>query len=457
MKSSGCIAERMLRERKSLMKVFCFDTGRMPRRKGEQNDLTNSQSRKKTVVSINTVRFGSTGGIMTSVSDAAERAGWTCYTAFAKTRGDRGPFAGRDILISNAVLNSLAIRINRLLGFNGCYAWIETALFLQKLRRLNPDIVHLHNLHNCYINLPMLFGFLKKRRIPVVWTLHDCWAFTGQCPHFALAQCEKWKTGCRDCPQYRLYPECRFDRTKTMYRLKKRWFLGVENMTLVTPSNWLAGLVKQSFLRQYPVRVIHNGADLSVFRPMESRIREERGLGGKYLLLGVAFGWGERKGLDVFIELARRLDGRYRIVLVGTDDEADKQLPGNILSIHRTQDRTGLAKLYTAADVFVNPTREENYPTVNMEALACGTPVIAFDTGGSPEIPDETCGRIVPWGDVDALEAGVRDICENARFSEQACLTRARLFDEREKYQEYVALYQTQVAATGKGHEEETT
>ena len=182
-----------------------------------------------------------------------------------------------------------------------------------------------------------------------------------------------------------------------MYQLKKKWFTGVENMTLVTPSEWLAGLVKQSFLKDYPIRVINNGIDLEVFKPTPSNFRETYGCGDKKIVLGVAFGWGERKGLDVFLDFAKRLDSeRYQIVLVGTDENVDKQLPNTVISIHRTQNQTELAKIYTAADVFVNPTREEVFGLVNIEALACGTPGVTFNTGGSPECYDATCGSVVP-------------------------------------------------------------
>lgn len=213
-------------------------------------------------------------------------------------------------------------------------------------------------------------------------------------------------------------------------------------MTLVTPSEWLAGLVKQSFLKDYPIRVINNGIDLEVFKPTPSNFRETYGCGDKKIALGVAFGWGARKGLDVFLDLAKRLDSeRYQIVLVGTDENVDKQLPNTVISIHRTQNQTELAKIYTAADVFVNPTREENYPTVNMEALACGTPVLTFQTGGSPEILDVTCGSVVPKNDIDALYREIIRICETAPYSIEACLKKAKQFDKNEKFQEYIDLY----------------
>ena len=214
-------------------------------------------------------------------------------------------------------------------------------------------------------------------------------------------------------------------------------------MTIVTPSEWLAGLVKQSFLKDYPVKVINNGINLSVFKPTESDFREKYGISAdKKILLGVAFGWGVRKGLDVFIELYNRLSAeKYQIVLVGTDKKTDKQLPKGIISIHRTQNQTELAEIYSAADLFVNPTREDNYPTVNMEAIACGTPVLTFRTGGSPEMVTEKTGSVVDCDDIDSLEREIKRICETSPFNKEDCIESAKKFDENERFLEYVNLY----------------
>ena len=328
-------------------------------------------------------------------------------------------------------------------GLQGLFSIIDTLRFCKNVDKYMPDIIHLHNLHNSYVNLLLLFRYIKKHSIPVVWTLHDCWAMTGQCPYFTAVKCDKWKTGCFACPQYRNYPATMFDNSKTMWLLKKKWFTGVENMTIVTPSQWLADLVRQSYLKEYPVKVIHNGIDLSAFKPTPSDFREKHGIApDQKMLLGVAFGWGKRKGLDVFIELAKHLTKDYKIVLVGTDDATDKQLPENIISIHRTQNQKELAEIYTAADLFVNPTREENYPTVNMEALACGTSVITFKTGGSPEIIDETCGSVVECDEVDVLEREIVYRCEVNPFSREACLKKAESFDMHKRFEEYVRMYE---------------
>lgn len=329
-----------------------------------------------------------------------------------------------------------------LLAADGAFSAFATRRLIRQLEAFAPDVVHLHNLHGWYLNYEMLTRYLKKKGVRVIWTLHDCWPFTGQCPHFVMAGCEKWKTGCHHCPQLREYPEACFDRTRALWEKKKGWFTGFADLTIVTPSRWLAELVRESFLKEYPVRVIHNGIDLSVFRPTQSDFREKHRCENKRLVLGVASNWGQRKGLDVFIELARRLDPSYQVILVGTDEKADQQLPDNILSIHRTQDQKELAALYSVADVFVNPTREDTFPTVNLEALACGTPVVTFQTGGSPECVDTGCGSVVEKDNVDLLEREIRRICMETPFSEDACVHRAASFAVHDRFEEYVRLYE---------------
>lgn len=399
------------------------------------------------IAEINMLSNGSTGKIMLQVADTARAAGHKVktYSPVRFVRGKRvaPPDIPDHLSWGTREEAMLHYYVGTLLGRNGMYSKKGTRQLIYDLKKFSPDIIHLHNLHMYCINLPMLFDYIKENRIKVVWTLHDCWPFTGHCPHFVLARCDKWKTECKHCPQPRVYPKMYLDTSKMMYRLKKRWFLGVENMTIVTPSKWLANLVKESFLKDYPVKVINNGIDLSVFTPRESNFRKTYKLENKKVILGVAFDWGYRKGLDIFIELAKRLAlDRYQIVLVGTNEMVDEQLPENILSIHSTNNQIELAEIYSAADLFVNPTREENFPTVNMEALACGIPVVTFKTGGSPEVIDSTCGRVVEVDDIDALEREVIHICESTFYPKVACLERAKSFDMYERFGEYIELYE---------------
>jgi glycosyltransferase involved in cell wall biosynthesis len=386
------------------------------------------------ILQVNAVPYGSTGGIMFSLADIMEKKGHEvlCTTGFTWKGSKRPDY----VVTSNIFEKTLHTYLARLTGRIGCFSILPTWRLLRRLRKWKPDVIHLHNLHGWFINLPMLFSYIKKHDIPVVWTLHDCWSLTGQCTYFTMAGCDKWKTGCHHCSQTNRYPNTYFDHSKAMWRNKKKWFTGVKNMTIVTPSQWLGELVKQSYLKEYPVQVIPNGIDLNVFRPTG-----EKNGDGKFTLLGVAYEWDARKGLDVFIELARRLPERFRIIMVGTDDAVDAKLPPNITSIHRTQNQQELAALYAQADLLVNPTREDNYPTVNMEALACGTPVLTFRTGGSPESVNEDCGMVIPCDDVDAMEAAILRL-ERHPLNPEDCVCQAQDFDKMKRFAQYCSLYE---------------
>lgn len=399
------------------------------------------------VAEINAVHIGSTGRIMLGIAETGRDLQYDVKTfspVYYQRQGKSDfPPIKNHTYFGCRFESFLHLRLSQFSGFHCCFSYFSTRELLRELDSYHPDIIHLHNLHSWSFDFPMLFGYLKKRNISVVWTLHDCWAFTGHCTHFVVEKCTKWKTSCHNCPSYRDYPQSFVDNSKYMHKLKKTWFSNIPNLTIVTPSKWLAGLVEESFLKDYPVKVINNGIDLSVFRPRESSFREKYGIArDTHIVLGVAFGWGYRKGLDAFLKLSETLGKDYQVVLVGTDDNIDQKLPENIISIHRTDNQTELAEIYAAADVFANPTREDTFPTVNMESLACGTPVITFETGGSPEILDETCGIVVPCDDVEAMERAIRHVCEDKPFSKEACLKRASCFSMQEKFREYVELYE---------------
>lgn len=394
------------------------------------------------VLQINSVIYGSTGHIMFSIADLLKEKEneVLCTAGFTWKKTSREDF----FLTSGLMEKTFHMYGARITGYNGCFSNWSTYRLMKCVRKFKPDIIHLHNIHGWYLNLPIFFGFIKKHtEIKVVWTFHDCWPVTGQCPHFTMIGCDKWKTGCYECPQCRTYPETFVDRSKQMFQLKKKWFSDLKNLTIVTPSDWLKGIVEQSFFKIYNVRVINNGINLNVFMPLESDFKEKNHLLNRFILLGVAYAWDKKKGLDVFLELSKRLPEKYAIVLVGTDEKIDKLLPNNIISIHRTQSQKELAEIYSAADLFVNPTKEENYPTVNMEALACGTPVITFDTGGSAEMINERCGSVIPYNDVEKMEKEIRYRCEEQPFSMVDCLEQAKTFDERERCKEYIDLYRS--------------
>lgn len=388
------------------------------------------------IVQINaTCGVGSTGKICVSVSELLNKSGIQNSILYFTKCSDypNGIKVCRNIYIKFQALFS------RLFGNYGFTSYLATKRIIRLLDRLKPDVVHLHNLHSHNCNIGKLLDYLRKKHIKIFWTFHDCWAFTAYCPCFDMSKCDKWKTECHDCCQRRIYSWF-FDRSRYLYRKKKEAMKGLD-LTIITPSQWLADQVKMSFLKEYPVKVINNGIDLSIFKPTDSDFRDRYGLVDKKVVLGVAFIWGKGKGLDVFIELSKRLPENYRIVLVGTDDRVDIMLPANIISIHRTENQMELAEIYTVADVFANPTREEVLGLVNVESLACGTPVVTFKTGGSPECIDDTCGSVVPCDDIDAMEMEIRRICEEMPFSKEACIAHSKNFDMNARFQEYVDLY----------------
>ena len=275
----------------------------------------------------------------------------------------------------------------RVLDRHGLASAGATKKFLRWAESYDPEVLWLHNIHGYYINYELLFDWIKSRPdMEVKWTLHDCWAFTGHCAYFSFAGCEKWKTGCGNCPQKNSYPESKLaDRSAKNWLQKKECFTGVKNMTLIAPSAWLAGLASESFLKEYPVEVQRNRIDRDLFRPTPGDFREKQGIGHRFMVLGVANVWEKRKGLDDLVRLSQMLDEHFVLVLVGLSDEQRKNLPENIIGLGRTDSPRQLAEIYTAADVFVNPTYEDNFPTVNLEAEACGTDVITYKACGAPE------------------------------------------------------------------------
>ncbi len=390
------------------------------------------------VVQINTsCDVGSTGRICSEISDVLSAQGIENYILYSQGESTN-PLA---ISYSNSRYKKFQALRSRILGNYGFNSQSATRVLLKQLDRIAPDIVHLHNIHGHDCDLEMLFKYLTDRKIKVVWTFHDCWAFTAYCPHFEEYNCDKWQNHCQSCP-YSKKVSWFFDRSETMF-FRKRELLSKADITVVTPSRWLADLVKQSFLKNCRIETINNGIDLSVFHPTENRFAQEYGCDGKHIVLGVAFDWDSKKGLDDFIRLADELGDKYQIVLVGTNENTDMLLPESIISIHRTANREELAKIYTAASVFVNPTREDNYPTVNMEAIACGTPVVTYKTGGSPEMIGPCCGSVVEKNDIAAMKSEIIRICEEAPYSSADCAEYAKSFDKKFRFEEYLELYRS--------------
>lgn len=397
------------------------------------------------ILQINTtVNTGSTGRIAEEIGQTLKTYGHQSYIACREL----GPNGSQSHLIKignqlDTYLHGLKTRILDRHGFGSKKA---TKTLLKKIKQINPDVMGLHNLHGYYINIELLFSFLKKYQKPVIWTLHDCWPFTGHCSFFDNVSCDKWKTECHDCPLSDKYPASwLLDNSRENYHRKKDLFNGVKNLTIVTPSHWLKNLVSQSFLSEYPVQVIHNGIDLKQFRPVERNgIDTKYNLADKQILLGVASVWDRRKGLKYFLDLSKQLDDSYRIILVGLTEQRIKTLPENIIGIQRTEDTDELVHLYNIADVFINPTLVDNFPTTNIEALACGTPVVTFDTGGSPEAIDKDTGITVKEKSVELLHSAILKIKgDEELYSKEKCRNRAvTLFNKEDRFRDYLKMYE---------------
>lgn len=378
----------------------------------------------------------STGRISESIGRLAQSKGWICYQA----HGAR--YVGKSNLISLQVSSKfeeyLHFAYSLVFDKQGLASTLATRRLIEKIKSIKPDVIQLHCIHGYYINYKLLFEYLNRTSIPIVWTFHDCWAFTGHCAHFVTANCERWKNeGCHDCPLTSDYPKALTDRSQQNFILKKSLFLGNKNLHIVTVSNWLASFSSVSFLGNVDTTVINNGIDISRFYPIPAVS------GGKFRILGVANVWGKNKGLYDFYKLREILPiSEYEIIMVGLTPQQIKQLPPEIKSITRTHSVEELARLYSEADVFVNPTYADSFPTVNIEALACGTPVITYKTGGSPEIIDASTGIIVEQGDVSALANAVMSMRNNP-LSSEACRARAeRLYNEKDRFMDYINLYE---------------
>lgn len=395
------------------------------------------------VLEINSVAgLGSTGRIACQIADTVVSHGGEALVAYGRDFYQKGCNVP-----TYRIGSALDIRVHGVLSRftdrQGFYSKKVTKKFITFIETYNPDIIHLHNIHGYYLNLPLLFEFLKKLNKPVVWTLHDCWAFTGHCSHFDFIGCQKWKTGCHHCPQKKNYPKSYFlDQSKRNWEQKKTLFTSIKDLTIVTPSQWLANLVRESFLQKYPVKVINNGIDLDVFKPTKSNWKEDHGI-TKPMIMACAAIWDSRKGYKDVLKIADRLP-EYQVVIVGISSKQAKTLPKNIIGIQRTDSVQELVKIYSAADVFINPTYEDNFPTVNLEALACGTPVITYDTGGSTEVVTNSVGNVISKDYLKEIVEAINMIINHSSLNlGKLCLNRSRLYNKKDKYKEYYTLFKS--------------
>ena len=352
---------------------------------------------------INSVAgVGSTGRIVAETCRALQQQGHTCAIAYGREKANCGDI--ETVCIGSPLDYKVHGLLNRITDRHGFYSRSATKQFLAWLKEFDPDVVWLHNIHGYYLNLERLFAYLKESRKQVKWTLHDCWAFTGHCAYFDFARCDKWKSGCHDCPQKGEYPASMLmDASKRNYEDKKRLFTGLPDVQLYVPSHWLADRVKQSFLRDYPVEVVYNTVNEDIFKPTPGTFRQEHGLEEKKIALGVASVWDRRKGLEDFLALSQKLSDDWRIVLVGLTPQQAEKMPRNVVCIPRTNSAVQLAEIYTAADVFVNLSVEETFGMTTLEALKCGTKPIVYAGTACEEVAAQFGGIAVERGDWEGL------------------------------------------------------
>lgn len=396
------------------------------------------------VLQINSVcGLGSTGRIATDIDSKLRENNIESYIAYGRETSIENDHV---IRIGNKLDYYIHGGLTRLFDTHALRGSTRaTNKFVKQLKEIDPDIIHLHNLHGYYINIKILFNYLKETNKPVVWTLHDCWSFTGHCAHFSFVGCDKWIGGCSNCPMKKSYPSSYlFDNSTNNYIIKKESFTSLENMTIVTPSRWLANLTGQSFLAKYPVEVIHNGIDINIFKPVDDKyIREKLRLEDEFIILGVASIWSQRKGLHHFIELSKMLEDDCVIVLVGLNDQQINCLPENVIGIKRTSNINELAQIYSAANVFVNPSVEETFGLVTAEALACGTPAIVFDSTPGVEIVVDGCGHVAEIGNIHDIKRHIEQVRNNSKniYSEK-CIKRVNdHFKQNDRFDEYIGLY----------------
>ena len=381
-----------------------------------------------------TANWGSTGKIAEQIGERAMAHGWESYIAYGRVANNSSSTL---IRIGSRASQAWHLMQTRLFDRHGLGSKCATSELISQIKEIKPDIIHLHNIHGYYINYPILFDYLNSANIPVVWTLHDCWAFTGHCAHFVEAECYKWREQCNNCELRSNYPKAYCSSTKANFELKRHYF-SKANATIVPVSDWLSNFVGESFLNNMSRIVIHNGINIDIFKPLEPTSHE------RINLLGVSSIWDNSKGLADFYQLRGVLnEERYTITLIGLTKQQIEALPKGIVGLERTNSVEEIVQAYNDADIFINPTYADSFPTTNLEAMACGTPVITYKTGGSPEAITPATGIVVEQGDVAGVVRAIEDICAKGKeHYAEACRKRAvENFDKNACFEKYIALY----------------
>lgn len=393
------------------------------------------------VFQINVVaNSGSTGTIAEGIAATLMQDGWDCYTAYGRWAN---PSKTNLYRIGNCWDIYSHYLLSRIYGKHGMGSVKATKRLIKEIERIKPDLIHLHNIHGYYVNYPLLFQYLSSINVPVVWTLHDCWAYTGHCVHYAEVKCRKWVNGCFDCPRLSDYPKSFRDNSAENYLQKKKFFTSLKRLVIVPVSEWLGEEVRRSFLSVYPIKIIQNGVDVAVFHPVVSGVKRMYGIGERFFILGVATRWDERKGLVDFKELSKLLANDEVILLVGLDKKQIASLPDNMIGLQKTEDVTQLVELYSSADLFINFSTEETFGMTTLESMACGTPVLVYNSTACPEIVRKETGFIIEPHDIAASYRKVKVVKEVGKKQySSACVSYVeKKFRKEKKYREYVDLY----------------
>lgn len=398
------------------------------------------------IVEINSVNKGSTGNIMLGVTDIARAQGHDVLVCYPRCRDNMKNYQKGDYLIGNRVSRNIGRYLSQHYKAERYIHICSTFALIVRLRKFRPDVIHIHNIHDSFLNIPLFFSYIKRLGIPVVWTLHDCWLYTGHCPYYVEMACSKWQNECVDCKYYNQYPRSTYDDSAYKFNLKKRILLGLEDkLTLAPVSSWLAGEVAKSFLKNVRCRVMPNGIDIDVFKPtVDIDVRCKYGISNGKIILAAATDWGERKGLNDYYKLSKKLADDEQIVLVGVNDSIINSLPKGIVGIRRTDSKEDMAKLYSLADVVLSLSYAETFGLTIVEANACGTPVVVYDNTAQPELVHSGNGLIVKTGDVEAVYEAIGKILKKDKKTwTVACESVAVAYAEKEMYMKYIKLFES--------------
>ena len=397
------------------------------------------------LVQFNSVaNWGSTGRLAEDIGDVAMAAGWESFIVFGR---ESNPSNSHLIQVGGRMSVMSHVIISRLFDRHGFGSYMATKQLLKRLDEIKPDVFQFHNVHGYYLNLPLVLQYAIEKRIPIVWSLHDCWSMTGHCSHFVTVGCDRWKTECHNCPRRCDYPSSWFiDSSRRNYRDKKRLIEAVPRLTIISGSEWLAGIAAQSYFKGRDIRYIPDGIDTSIYQPRSNgdELRNKLGLKGKFVILATGTVWGENKGLKDYGELRKMLSDDYAIVLVGMSDEDLATVPEGVIGLPRTKSPQELSEFYSMADCVMSLSRMESFGLTPVEGFACGTPAIVYNTTALPELITPETGYVASFLSVTDVKEKVEMMkAKGKAFFSQSCRRVAvEKYDRHRCYSEYLKVYE---------------